>query len=776
MIGMQYNTNLQAKGVLEVGCFASSISSSEAKCKKDGNFTSNEPISVLDTRSPSPSTSTSTLSSSFGGTNGGGNSENTANLVVGSHKNTLKGGGAVAVPPLEPIAATTSVAKEIGGGDLKEEWVTELSAGLELSQGRPERFNLGLEDWESILSESTGQDQSLSRWISGDIEDPSSSLKQLLQGGNSNEIEGNVGFGGTLDQSSGFEALAAVGNVLPTLSSSPLGFSGSGISVNGSNNGKFSLVPSSVNLNNNNGNSQNLNFLSPANNILCVPNGLNVAHQQQLQFANTTEQKSQNFMPQVMISTPQFYNAPNVNLLNSLLSCANQDQPQAKRQNLGILNPISSSQVPKVPLLDPDPNFLLRRQEEVQLGLGQQLNLLSSSNTQQKPFIVPKQEVAEGNGNPLVVARHQQLQQQVYDQLYKATELILAGNFSHAQGILARLNHQLSPAVKPFQRAAFYFKEALQLLLLMPNRATSPSLRNPTPLDGIFKMGAYKMLSEVSPLIQFMNFTSNQALLEALDDADHIHIIDFDIGCGAQWSSFMQELPRRNRGATSLKITAFASPSIYHSVEISLIHESLTHFANDLGIIFELEVVNFDSFDPSAHSASSFRSSGSGTIAVNFPIWSISSQSTILPSLLCFIKQLSPKIVVMLDRGCEKFELPPSHHLLNALQYYELFLDSIDAASMASDASNKIERFLIQPRIESIVFGRLQSPNQIPPWANLFASAGFSSFPISNFAETQAECVVKRSPVSGFHVEKRQASLVLYWQRRELLSASVWKC
>ncbi|KAL3497475.1 hypothetical protein ACH5RR_040207 [Cinchona calisaya] len=756
MIGMQYNTsNLQqAKGVLEVGCFDSSIpSSAEANCKKDGNFTGNEPISVLDTRSPSPSTSTSTFSSSFGGTNGGGNNENTPNLVVGSQKNS---------PSTTTASAANGVGGGGGGGGLKEEWVAEIPAGLELSQEGPERFNLGLEDWESILSESAGQDQSLIKWISGDIEDPSFSLKQLLQGGNSNEIESNVGFGG-IHQSSGFEALATAGssasngnfNVLPTLNSSAFGFFGSGISANSINN---------------NGNPQNQNFLSTANNL----NALNVAYHP-LQFA-TPELKPQNFMPQVMISNPQFQNVPNLNLLNSLLACSNQDQPQPKRQNLGIVSPVSGSQIPKVPLLDPDPELMLRKQQQLQLGLGQRLNLLPH-NPQQKPFIVPKQEVAEGSGNPLVASRHLQQQQQVvYDQLYKATELMLAGNFSHAQGILARLNHQLSPAVKPFQRVAFYFKEALQLLLLMPNRVTFPSLRIPTPFEGIFKMGSYKMLSEVSPLIQFMNFTSNQALLEGLDDAERIHIIDFDIGCGAQWSSFMQELPRRNRGAASLKITAFASPSTYHSVEISLMHESLTHFANDLGINFELEMVNFDSFDPSAYAVSSFRSSESDTIAVNFPLWSNSSRPAILPSLICFIKQLSPKIVVMLDRGCERFELPPSHHLLNALQYFEVLLDSIDAANMDSDAVNKIERFLIQPKIESVVFGRLQSPNQIPPGASLFASAGFSSVPISNFAETQAECVVKRSQVRGFHVEKRQASLVLCWQRRELLSASVWKC
>ncbi|KAI3512825.1 hypothetical protein L1887_20145 [Cichorium endivia] len=37
----------------------------------------------------------------------------------------------------------------------------------------------------------------------------------------------------------------------------------------------------------------------------------------------------------------------------------------------------------------------------------------------------------------------------------------------------------------------------------------------------------------------------------------------------------------------------------------------------------------------------------------------------------------------------------------------------------------------------------------------------------SNFTESQAECLVKRTPVREFHVEKRQSLLVLCWQRRK---------
>lgn len=93
-----------------------------------------------------------------------------------------------------------------------------------------------------------------------------------------------------------------------------------------------------------------------------------------------------------------------------------------------------------------------------------------------------------------------------------------------------------------------------------------------------------------------------------------------------------------------------------------------------------------------------------------------------------------------------------------------------------TDALQKIERFLIQPDMVKIITGRFSSPEKTPNWRSLFLSSGFLPLTFSNFTESQAECVVKRTPVRGFHIERRQSSLVLCWQRKELISASAWKC
>ncbi|XP_038990535.1 scarecrow-like protein 6 [Hibiscus syriacus] len=637
-------------------------------------------------RSQSPPTSASTLFSSI---NGGA---------------TAAGGGGGC--NLTETTTTTTTEFQLISSELD----------LVTGPGGAQRCNLGLEEWETMFSESAvspSQDNSLLRWITGEVDDHNSfGLKQLLQSGGTCPNQGldfecKAGLG-VVDQGPGFDS---VGNLVNSNPGNLGCFSGSG------------FLP---NANNNENGSQNPMFASPAEST-----GLHVSlpmlyQQQRSQYLETQDVK------------PQILHPQNPNLFLPFSQENHTLLPLPKRLNHGNLE--LCSQIPKLSFSDGE---FMRKQHL--MGFPQQ-----------KPLMMAQQ--------------HHQQEATLLDQLYKVAELVETGNFSHAQGILARLNHQLSPIGKPFQRAAFYFKEALQLLLLMNNNPVLPQLpRGSTPFDVIFKMGAYKVLSEVSPLIQFVNFTTNQALLEALDDADRIHIVDFDIGFGAQWASFMQELPMRSKGAPSLKITAFASPITHHPMELSLMRENLMQFANEIGVSFELEVLNIDSLPM-------FRYNENEAFAVNFPVWSVSSQPSILPNVLRFVKQLRPKIVVSIDRGCDRNDLAFPQHIINAFQSYISLLESIDAASVSSDAMNKIERFLLVPRIENTVLGRMHSLEKMPPWKTLLSSAGFTPIPFSNFTETQAECVVKRAQARGFHIEKRHTSLTLCWQRGDLISASAWRC
>ncbi|GMH27807.1 hypothetical protein Nepgr_029650 [Nepenthes gracilis] len=72
---------------------------------------------------------------------------------------------------------------------------------------------------------------------------------------------------------------------------------------------------------------------------------------------------------------------------------------------------------------------------------------------------------------------------------------------------------------------------------MLTNPVAAPPPKCLSPYD--VRMNAGKFFSEVTPIMQFMNFTCTQVKLKAHDDADDVDIIAFDISCGVQWASLI---------------------------------------------------------------------------------------------------------------------------------------------------------------------------------------------------------------------------------------------
>ncbi|GFP80888.1 scarecrow-like protein 6 [Phtheirospermum japonicum] len=719
----------------------------------NNNFYFGEPTSVLDSaRIPSRPASSSTLSSSLGG----GASTDTAGVAAVSDTNPS--------PKWQHDSTTATSSNAAAGADPD---LLPIPPSFEIgttAAAAPEKF--AMEDWESVLSDSVdvspSQEQTFLRWIMGDVEDPSmGSLNKALQigvggGGGSAapELEFSAGFGANVDQ--GFGAGECFVPNLPNFPSN-------------NRSEKIGLASNPM--------SSNLKF---SQNIMQHnnPNNLGVHHHQPA-FDSSADMKPPIFNSQLLLNQHQSQQAQNPSFFFPLSYPQQQEQsifgpPQPKRHNPdGGFEPVGP--ISKGPFTDTG-----QQQQELFMGrqnlqaIPHQLQLLPHHYLPQRPsgpIAGPRPKLDDLGQHP-----SHQIQQAIVDQIYKAAELVQTGNPVLAQGILARLNHQLSPIGKPFQRAAFYCKEALQLLLNNNNNTDlNNSNSNSSPFSLVFKIGAYKSFSEISPLIQFANFTSNQAILESIQGFDRVHIIDFDIGYGGQWASLMQELALKNggQGPPSLKITALASPSTHDQLELGLTRENLIQFAGETNIAFDFDVISIDSLNSGSWSSAHFENEA---VVVNLPIGSLANYQLSSPFVLRFVKHLSPRIVVSVDRGCDRTDLPFANHIIHALQSYSNLLESLDAVNVNMDALQKIERFLLQPGIEKIVMGRFRAPEKTQHWRALFLSSGFTPVTFSNFTESQAECVIKRTPVRGFQVEKRQSSLVLCWQRKELISASAWRC
>ncbi|KAG5070993.1 Scarecrow-like protein 6 [Glycine max] len=681
-----------------------------------------EPTSVLGSRrSLSPPTSSSTMSSSLGSSNnstskgGGGTSANTTNNPT---------------PP------------------------SDYNNNNPPQESSPEKCGIRMEDWEC-------QDQSILRLIMGDVEDPSAGLSKLLQSTacGSQSADFNAGFG-VVDQQGlnmNMNMNMVGGNIDPNY---PAGFPFIAENMDGQN-AKAGSGTGQV--------SESVVF--SANNPLMVSSsvspGVFTSQQQQQEFG-VVDEKPQVINPQFMLNQNQVQFSDNPSFFLPLMYPQVQEQQvfsqhQAKHHLFDTIG--HNFQAPRLSLLDSGQEVFGRRQQT-------QLPLFPhhmQQQQQQQSMVMPstKQQKVSSTGDD---ASHQ-LQQAIFDQLYKTAELIEAGNPVHAQGILARLNHQLSPIGRPFQRAAFYMKEALMSLL----HSNAHSFMAFSPISFIFKIGAYKSFSEISPVLQFANFTCNQALIEALERSDRIHVIDFDIGFGVQWSSFMQEIALRSSGAPSLKVTAIVSPSTCDEVELNFTRENLIQYAKDINVSFEFNVLSIESLNsPSCPLLGKFFDNEA--IVVNMPVSSFTNYPSLFPSVLHFVKQLRPKVVVTLDRICDQMDVPLPTNVVHVLQCYSALLESLDAVNVNLDVLQKIERHFIQPAIKKIILGHHHFQEKLPPWRNLFMQSGFSPFTFSNFTEAQAECLVQRAPVRGFHVERKPSSLVLCWQKKELISVSTWRC
>ncbi|XXG45561.1 hypothetical protein AAC387_Pa02g0615 [Persea americana] len=365
------------------------------------------------------------------------------------------------------------------------------------------------------------------------------------------------------------------------------------------------------------------------------------------------------------------------------------------------------------------------------------------------------------------------------EQLIQAAECVDSNDLSLAHAILARLNHQLQfPTGKPLQRAAFYFREALESLIL---RSSSKIVFS--PLETLQKISAYKAFSELSPVFQFANFTANQAILEAVSGSGMIHVIDFEIGLGGQWPPLMQEIAMRCRDSArvlpppSLRITAIVDEE---SMETKLAGEVLRSFAREIGIRFQIEFVRLARFETLALAAIGYVEGEAVAVSLTPSIFRrIDGPNT--AGFLRALRRVSPRIAVFVDSECRRdgAGAPASFRrsFIDGLELYTVLLESLDAAAALGSSAEqirRIERFLLRPRISRAVAAA--GDRTLPPWRELLAGSGMSPIPLSELAESQAECLLRRIPLSGFHVAKRESSMLLCWQGRELVATSAWRC
>nr|TKS07923.1 hypothetical protein D5086_0000105730 [Populus alba] len=147
--------------------------------------------------------------------------------------------------------------------------------------------------------------------------------------------------------------------------------------------------------------------------------------------------------------------------------------------------------------------------------------------------------------------------------LLACAEAVSNEDYMLARRYLHHLNRVVSPLGDSMQRVASCFTEALSARLaatLTSKPSTSSSKAfSPFPPNSMEILKIYQILYQACPYVKFAHFTANQAIFEAFETEERVHVIDLDILQGYQWPAFMQALAGRPGGAPFLRITGVGS-------------------------------------------------------------------------------------------------------------------------------------------------------------------------------------------------------------------------
>ncbi|KAG0601488.1 hypothetical protein M758_11G115500 [Ceratodon purpureus] len=361
--------------------------------------------------------------------------------------------------------------------------------------------------------------------------------------------------------------------------------------------------------------------------------------------------------------------------------------------------------------------------------------------------------------------------------LLQCAEEVSAENYDEANSILPQLSELATPYGTSVQRVVAYFSEGMASRLM----TSCLGLCSPLPenqrlvINDQSFMPAMQVFNELSPFVKFSHFTANQAISEAFEGMNTVHIIDLDIMQGLQWPGLFHILASRPGGPPHVHITGLGT-----SMEaLQATGKQMIEFAGTLGIPFEFTAVadkigNVDS--------SALNVEFPDALAIHWMQHSLYDVTGSVPATLSLIQKLNPKVVTVVEQN-----LPHGGTFLSrfveALHYYSALFDSLGASYPAdSPERHMVEQQLLSCEIKNILAvgggGNRSADEQVKVghWREEFSKAGFKPISLGGKAAHQAALLLGLYPCEGYTLQEHAGTLNLGWKDLSLFTASAWSC
>ncbi|CAN6335414.1 unnamed protein product [Urochloa humidicola] len=362
--------------------------------------------------------------------------------------------------------------------------------------------------------------------------------------------------------------------------------------------------------------------------------------------------------------------------------------------------------------------------------------------------------------------------------LLQCAESVNADNLDDAHQTLLEIAELATPFGTSTQRVAAYFAEAMSARLvssclgiyapLPPSSAAASRLLNTRVA------AAFQVFNGISPLVKFSHFTANQAIQEAFEREDRVHIIDLDIMQGLQWPGLFHILASRPGGPPRVRLTGLGA-----SMDaLQATGKRLSDFADTLGLPFEFTAVAEKAGNVDPEKLLVGGGARREAVAVHWLHHSLYDVTGNDSNTLWLIQRLAPKVVTMVEQ-----DLSHSGSFLarfvEAIHYYSALFDSLDA-SYGEDSPERhvVEQQLLSREIRNVlaVGGPARTGDvKFGSWRDKLAQSGFRAASLAGSAAAQASLLLGMFPSDGYTLVEENGALKLGWKDLCLLTASAWR-
>ncbi|OIW18054.1 hypothetical protein TanjilG_07545 [Lupinus angustifolius] len=387
--------------------------------------------------------------------------------------------------------------------------------------------------------------------------------------------------------------------------------------------------------------------------------------------------------------------------------------------------------------------------------------------------------LSSSSSRPIVLANSQENGIRLVHTLLACGEAVSQNNMSIAEALLHQIGFLALSQPGAMRKVATYFAEALarRVYGLYPE---TPLLNQNSNhhLSEMLQIHFY----ETCPYLKFAHFTANQAILEAFQGKDRVHVIDFSMNQGMQWPALMQALALRPGGPPAFRLTGIGPPAMDNSDHLQEVGWKLAQLAETIHVEFEFRGLVANSLADLDASMLELRPSETESVAVNsvFEFHKLLARPGAVEKVLSVVKNVKPEIVTVVEQEANHNGPGFLDRFTESLHYYSTMFDSLEGSTPLESQDKVLSEVYLGKQICNVVacegLDRVERHETLNQWRTRFGSAGFIPVHLGSNAFKQASMLLALfAGGDGYRVEENNGCLMLGWHTRPLIATSAWK-